>query len=532
MQHPTPDTPSREPAEDAPTELSPRDVALKNIVMMTGLGRYDDVRQLLADSHPADIAELLDHLDQPGVRQRVFRLLPPEPASAVLSLVSPAVRDEVVTVLSDRELAGLVEELDTDDAADLLGTLPEERTPAVLAEMPSELAEDIGDLLDHPSDTAGGIMQTEYVSVPQYATVEQAIGLIRRAHDDVPEVHDVFVVNVERHVTGILPLSYLVLASPDEAVADIMDRPVISVPLEMPQDEVARILQKYDFVSVPVVDGQERLVGRVTIDDVVDVIEEEASKDIYAIAGVESESINLTHDSVLKRVGERFSWVVTTVLLGLVVALVISKVFVATFEKMALLAAFLPVIIATAGGRRPPVVHPGGAGHRPGHPVLPAHSVRHRSRSRHRPGPGRKLRPHRRRRQLPHQHGHSGHPQPVRRRPHRHGHLCHRRRLHRDRATHHLLQAQPRPRRRRRSAGDSLQRPAGHHAVPGGGDGDTGVGGPPSPIASPRTGGDDTGKRRFRPGTRKRRSFTANSSMAVSEPIDRSANTVPIPPLK
>ena len=124
----------------------------------------------------------------------------------------------------------------------------------------------------------------------------------------MPEVHDVFVVNVERHVTGILPLSYLVLARPDEAVADIMDRPVISVPLEMPQDEVARILQKYDFVSVPVVDGQERLVGRVTIDDVVDVIEEEASKDIYAIAGVESESINLTHDSVLKRVGERFSW--------------------------------------------------------------------------------------------------------------------------------------------------------------------------------------------------------------------------------
>ena len=349
MQHSTPDTPSRDRAEDAPTELSPRDVALENIVMMTGLGRYDDLRHLLADFHPADVAELLDQLDEPGVRQRVFRLLPPEAASAVLSLVTPAARDELVEDLSDRELAGLVEELDTDDATDLLETLPEERTPTVLAEMPSELAEEIGDLLDHPSDTAGGIMQTEYVSVPQYATVEQAIGLIRRAHDDVPEVHDVFVVNVERHVTGILPLSYLVLASPDEAVADIMDRPVISVPLEMPQDEVARILQKYDFVSVPVVDGQDRLVGRVTIDDVVDVIEEEASKDIYAIAGVESGSINLAHDSVLKRVGERFSWVVMTVLLGLVVALVISKVFVATFEKMALLAAFLPVIIATAG---------------------------------------------------------------------------------------------------------------------------------------------------------------------------------------
>ena len=347
MPHSTPEAP--QPPVDASAGPLPHEVALENIIMMTGLGRYDEVRQLLADFHPADIAELLDHLDEPRARHRVFGLLPEETASAVLSLVPPAVRDELVADLSDRELAGLVEELDTDDAADLIETLPEERTPTVLAEMPSELAEEIEDLLDYPPDSAGGIMQTEYVSVPQYATVEQAIGIIRRAHDDVPEVHDVFVVNVERHVTGILPLSNLVLASPDESVADIMERPVISVAVEMPQDEVARVLQKYDFVTVPVVDDQDRLVGRVTIDDVVDVIEEEASKDIYAIAGVESESINLARDSVLKRVGERFSWVLTTVLLGLVVALVISKVFVETFEKMALLAAFLPVIIATAG---------------------------------------------------------------------------------------------------------------------------------------------------------------------------------------
>lgn len=334
---------------DASAGPLPREVALENIVMWTGLGRDDDVRRLLADFHPADIAELLDQLDEPRVRQRAFGLLSQETASAVLSLVSPEARDELVADLSDRQLAGLVEELDTDDAADLIETLPEERTPTVLAEMPSELAEEIGDLLDYPPDSAGGIMQTEYVSVPQYATVEQAIGIIRRAQDDVPEVHDVFVVNVERRVTGILPLSNLVLARPDESVANIMERPVISVPVAMPQDEVARVLKKYDFVTVPVVDDQGRLVGRVTIDDVVDVIEEEASKDIYAIAGVESESINLARDSVFKRVGERFSWVVTTVLLGLVVALVISKVFVETFEKMALLAAFLPVIIATAG---------------------------------------------------------------------------------------------------------------------------------------------------------------------------------------
>lgn len=333
----------------APQGPLPRDVALENIVMLTGLGRYDEVRQRLDDVHPADIAELLDRLDEPRVRQRVFHLLPQGAASAVLSLVSPGARDELAADLSDRELAGLVQGLDTDDAVDLLGALPEERTPAVLAEMPPALAEEIGGLLVHPPDTAGGIMQTEYVAVPQYATVEQAIGLIRRAQDEVPEVHDVFVVNLERHVTGILPLSNLVLARPDESVANIMERHVISVPVGMPQDEVARVLQKYDLVTVPVVDPEGRLAGRVTIDDVVDVIEEEASKDIYAIAGVEGESIDLAQDSVPKRVGERLAWVAATVVLGLVVAVLISKVFVTTFERMALLAAFLPVIIATAG---------------------------------------------------------------------------------------------------------------------------------------------------------------------------------------
>ena len=301
--------------------------------------------------------------------------------------------------------------------------------------------------------------------------------MIRRAQDDVPEVHDVFVMNVERHVTGILPLSNLVLARPDESVANIMERPVISVPVEMPQDEVARVLQKYDLVTVPVVDEKGRLAGRVTIDDVVDVIEEEASKDIYAIAGVEGESIDLAQDSVLKRVGERFSWVLTTVVLGLVVALVISKVFVTTFEKMALLAAFLPVIIATAGavGLQSStlvvraialgtlsfqhilsvIAHEAATGLVLGVSCGLITAVASYS----------------------HQHGHPRHPQAVPRRPHRHGHLRHHRRLRRNRAAHHLLQAQTRPRRRRRPSGDGLQRPAGHHAVSGCGDGVAGVAG-------------------------------------------------------
>jgi magnesium transporter len=146
---------------------SEREAALENIVMMTGLGRYEDVQRELENLHPADIAELLDNLEDPRIEQRVFALLPRDIAPTVLSLVSPLARDKLVEGLSDQELGEVVRGLETDDATDLLETLPEARVSRVLAEMPSVLAEEIGDLLHHPADTAGGIMQTEYVTVPR-----------------------------------------------------------------------------------------------------------------------------------------------------------------------------------------------------------------------------------------------------------------------------------------------------------------------------------------------------------------------------
>lgn len=339
---------SQRPSKEGVLE---RDVALENVVMLAGIGRDDAVQRELASLHPADIAELIDHLEDARMVDGVFGLLPREVAPAVLTLVSPPSRDELLEGLSDEDLGALLAELDTDDATDLLEALPVERISNVLARLPATLAAELGDLLHHPADTAGGIMQTEYVAVPQDATVEEAIGIIRRERDEVSEVHNVFVIDSQAHLEGVLPLRNLVLAGPDERVANIMVRQVVSVGEEMQQDEVARILQKYDLVSIPVTDAERRLVGLITVDDVMDVMEEEATKDIYAIAGLkEEESVDLVYDSIFKRVRQRIGWILMTVFFELIVALVISKVFVTTFEKMALLAAFLPVIIATAGG--------------------------------------------------------------------------------------------------------------------------------------------------------------------------------------
>src|SRR5262249_17800253 len=244
------------------------------------------------------------------------------------------------------------EGLDSDDAGVLLGSLPEAQARAVLDQVPEELSAEMEQLLRYPADTAGGIMQTEHVAVPDGTRVEQAIEMIRSHIAEVPDIHNVFVIDATQRLVGVLPLRKLILAQPEAPVETVMDRQVISARVDLDQEQVAQIFKRYDVVSIPVVDAEGKLLGRITIDDVVDVLEEEATEDIYTIAGVQrsgTEKINLVSDPVFKRVRLRFSWILITLTFELFVALVISKLFVTTIEKLAILTAFIPVIIAIAG---------------------------------------------------------------------------------------------------------------------------------------------------------------------------------------
>ena len=329
-----------------------RETLLETLVILAELGQDDQVRAGVATLHPADIAALIDVMEEPEVKQKIFGFLEPDQASEVLSLVSPLSRAELTQELSSAALGDLVERLDSDDAADLLASLPEEQALAVLNQVPEALSTEMAQLLRYPADTAGGIMQTEYVAVPANIRVDQAIEMIRGYSDGVSDIHNVFVIDQDRRLVGLLPLRKLILARPYELVERVMDRQVISARVDMDQEEVARLFKKYDLVSIPVVDPEGVLLGRITSDDVMDVLEEEATEDIYTIAGVPHagvEKINLMYDPVLKRVRLRFSWILITLTFELFVALVISKLFVATVEKMAILTAFIPVIIAIAG---------------------------------------------------------------------------------------------------------------------------------------------------------------------------------------
>lgn len=320
--------------------------SLEHLVIQAELGHDAVVRVSVARLHPADTAELLNVLEEPELKHKVFGFLAIDRAAEVLSLVTPHTQDELVARLSDDRLGDLVESLDSDDATDLLASLSARRARAVLDEVPRDVSAEVSQLLRYPEDTAGGIMQVEYVAVPQGTRIDQAIEMIRGRSDEVPDLHTVFIVNALHHLTGVLPLRKFILAQPDDLVETVMDPQVISVRADLDQERVATMFKKYDLISLPVVDGDGRLLGRITVDDVVDVMEEEATEDIYKLAGLDEEEEVL--DSPWQSIRLRLPWLalnlVTTTLSALVIAF-----FEGTIRQIAIAAAFMTIVAAQGG---------------------------------------------------------------------------------------------------------------------------------------------------------------------------------------
>jgi magnesium transporter len=313
---------------------------------MAELGRDDQVRAGIADLHPADIAALLNAIEEAEVKQKIFSFLSPDLASEALSLVSPLTREELTQDLSDAELSDLLERLDSDDAVDLLGSLPEEQVRAVLDQVPEELSAEMERLLRYPADTAGGIMQIEHVEVPEGSRVDEAIEIIRSFINEVVDIHSVFVVDQTRRLTGVLPLRKLILARPEERVENIMDRQVIAARVDLDQEQVAQLFKKYDLLSLPVVDQAGLLLGRITIDDIVDVLEEEATEDIYKLAGLGGEEDVL--DSPIRSIRRRLPWLALNLFTTTLSATVISF-FEGTIQTIAIAAAFMTMVAAQGG---------------------------------------------------------------------------------------------------------------------------------------------------------------------------------------
>lgn len=310
-------------------------------------GKAEEIRAFLSKLQPFEIADLIQTLE-PEDQSRVISSLDNEVASEVILEIEPEVRQELLKKLDLGKIAELVEEMDSDDATDVIGELPDETARLVLAKLPPQEGEEVENLLRYPEDSAGGIMQKELVEVQQDSTVADAITWIRLIADDVEEFHDIYVIDENEKLVGVVTPKKLLLSNPRAKVKDIMDPVEITATPFMDQEEVGNLFERYDIFSLPVVEENGELVGRITADDIIDVITEEASEDMYQLAGVQ-EYLHPIYTPTVTRVRLRTPWLMLTLFGELLIAFVIIYAFKPTLEKVAILAAFMPAIMATGG---------------------------------------------------------------------------------------------------------------------------------------------------------------------------------------
>lgn len=305
------------------------------------------VKDMINSLHHTDIAQIFEELDEDEVKF-VFLQLEGELQADVLMEFEEEDRKTFLSYLTSAEIAeDIIENLDSDDAADLIGDLSEQKQEEILSHIKDiEQAGDIVDLLGYDEDTAGGLMATELVSVNENLTVNQCYDEIRKQANDVEEVFYVYVIDNDEMLTGILPLKMLILAEPNQKVKNICGTDIIKVKTDTKSDEVAKIMEKYDLVVLPVVDSIGRLKGRITIDDVVDVIKEEAEHDYQMISGISSDIE--ANDSVFQLTKARIPWLVIGLMGGILGARVIG-VFDDDLGKFPMLAFFIPLIAAMGG---------------------------------------------------------------------------------------------------------------------------------------------------------------------------------------
>ena len=310
-------------------------------------GNSEAIKTTLAEVHPSEIASIIQGID-PEKQSFILDSLDPETASEVYFELDSEQREEIITELDEEKIADIADEMESDDAADLIGELPEDKAGTVLSKMDPEEAKDVEPLLQYPEDSAGGIMQTELVKVTNDTNVRDAINWIRLIADDVEEFHGIYVTDKAEILLGFIPLHKLIIASPNSSAESVMENIEVSATPYMDQEEVAEIFKKYDLVTMPVIDDNGTLLGRITADDIIDVITEEAEEDIYQFAGLK-EHLHPIYTPTYERIRARTPWLLLTLIGELLIALVIIKVFEPTLQKVAILAAFMPAIMATGG---------------------------------------------------------------------------------------------------------------------------------------------------------------------------------------
>tara|TARA_Y100001968_G_scaffold91335_1_gene82174 strand:- start:5280 stop:6689 length:1410 start_codon:yes stop_codon:yes gene_type:complete len=324
------------------------DAVAQELEVMLSAGNYDQVKALLEPVQPVDIAEAIGNL--PLILQALaFRLLNKNEAIEVYEYLDPAVQQSLLDRLRSGEVLEIVEEMSPDERVRLFDELPAKVVRRLFAELSPAERRITAQLLGYEAETAGRLMTTEFIDLKEFYSASQALIIVRQRAPYTETIYSLYVTDKERHLTGILSLRDLVTADPESLIGDVMTRDVVNVVTDTDQEEVARAIQRYDFLALPVVDREKRLVGIVTVDDVIDVIEQEATRDIYAAGAVQAGDEDDYFQSNLFVVARRrVVWLAVLVLANGLTTQVIAMNG-EVLQQVVLLAAFIPLLIGAGG---------------------------------------------------------------------------------------------------------------------------------------------------------------------------------------
>jgi len=302
-------------------------------------------QRLLDDMHPSEIALLLESLPGPE-RIAAWELVSPELDGEVLTYVNDEVRATLIREMDAQELVAAIEELDTDDLADILPEMPEDVIQQILGSMDAQHRERLETVLSYPEDSAGGLMNVDTITVREDITLDVVLRYLRW-HGEIPETTDsLMVVDREGKYLGLLTLTDLLTRNPDLSVAEVMIRDVEGINANTPASDVAQLFELHDLISAPVVDDDGKLLGRITIDDVVDVIREEADQSMLSMAGLRREEGLFTN--IRGSLRNRWAWIAVNLVTALIASRVIG-LFEGSIEKIVALAALMPIVAGIGG---------------------------------------------------------------------------------------------------------------------------------------------------------------------------------------
>lgn len=302
-----------------------------------------------SDIHPNDLVEIIAELDTQQ-KKELFLLLSEQDAATLVQEMDEPDQIELIHLLTKERASAILNEMDTDDATDLLAELPPEEADELLALVEEETKEDIEDLLSYPANSAGGIMTTDYIAMSENLTVVEAFSQLRKIAPSAEVIYYVYVVDSENRLKGTLQLRDLISARDDSLLLDIMRKNLITVPVDMNQEKVAAVVSKYDLLAIPVTDIDGHLLGVITVDDVLDVLEEETTEDILHLAGAgRVEGINIIDIPIISLVKKRLPWLLIALLGGILAGSVISA-YETQLQSVIVLAVFIPMIMNMGGG--------------------------------------------------------------------------------------------------------------------------------------------------------------------------------------